>query len=142
MKFVERLVPTLFIIFCFIYFPQTFSFSPDWRSYPQFLLSILFILCVSWLLIDIFYLKSNEQHKSNIIFSRVISTAVLTLIYISLLNIVGFYLLTAIFIPLLMYFLGIKDIKLLIGVSIFFVILLYIGFSIFLGVPTPQGILF
>jgi len=101
-----------------------------------------FILCVFWLLIDIFYLKSNEQHKSNIIFSRVISTAVLTLIYILLLNIVGFYLLTTIFIPLLMYFLGIKDIKLLIGVSIFFVILLYIGFSIFLGVPTPQGILF
>jgi len=142
MKFAERLVPILFIIFCFIYFPQTLSFSTDWRGYPQALLAILFILCVIWLMIDIFYRKSSEQHKSNIIFSRVICTAVSTLIYILMLNIVGFYLLTAIFIPLLMYFLGIRDIKLLIGVSIFFVILLYIGFSTFLGVPTPQGILF
>jgi len=142
MKFAERLLLYIYIIFCFIYFTQTFSFSPDWRGYPQVLLAILFILCVFFLLIDVFYPKSNEHYESNIIFSRVIFVAVLTLIYILMLNIVGFYLATVVFSPILMYFLGIKDIRLLIRINIFFIIVLYIGFSIFLGVPTPQGILF
>jgi len=142
MKFAERLVPILFIIFCFVYFPQTLTFSADWRAYPQVLLVILFILCLFWLLIEILYKRSSEHHESNIVFARVICTVILTLIYILMLNIVGFYLMTAIFISTLMYFLGIKEIKIIFGISVFFTILLYIGFSIFLGVPTPQGILF
>lgn len=142
MKFAERLVPIVFIIFCLIYFPQTFSFSPDWRSYPQVLIAILFILCVFWLMIDIYYRKSIKNNKSNIIFSRVIITTMLTLIYILTLNIVGFYVMTLIFIPTLMFFLGVSNIRLLIGVSISSVIILYILFSTFLGVSTPRGLLF
>lgn len=143
MNLFERLVPILFILFCIVYFPQTFSFSTDWRAYPQILLAILFILCISWLLMDIFFPKKKEQDShSKIIFSRVILTAVLSLIYILMINIVGFYLMTMLFIPTLMYIQGVKNLKLLIGISICFNIFLYIGFSVVLGVPTPHGFLF
>jgi len=142
MKFIERLIPILFIIFCGVYYYQTFSFSPDWRGYPQVLLIILFFLSIIWLLIDFFNKKSTESTQLNIIFPRIIIAFLSTLAYIFLLKIIGFYMITLIFVIFLMYFLGIKNIKLLLGVGILFTVILYLGFSIFLGVPTPKGIFF
>ena len=142
MKFAERLVMILFLIFCGVYYYQTLSFSPDWRGYSQVLLIILSILSIIWLLIDIFIKKAKEYIKEDIVLSRIITTTLSTIAYIFLLKIIGFHMLTLIFMIFLMYFLGVKNIKLLLGVSIFFTVILYLGFSIFLGLPTPKGIFF
>lgn len=140
MKFGERLFPILCLIFCGVYYYQTLSISS--AGYPQVLLIILFILSIIWLLIDIFVKKVKEDVKENIVLSRVIIFALSSLFYYFLIEIIGFYIITPIFMIFLMYVLGVKNIKLLLGVSIFFTFFLYLAFSIFLSLPAPKGIFF
>ena len=135
MKVTEKLISFGFIVFCIVYYLQSITFTSSWRIYPQIFIIMLFILS----LINV--LKSKKDN-GKVIFKepinyKVVIVALSTLIYIFLLNIIGFYILTPMFLIFILAFLGIRDIKTMFITILVFIITIYLGFSMLLSVKTP-----
>ena len=111
------------------------SFSIEYsqaRIFPQVIGVILIILTTMYLLRNI---KTNAPLKGNII--RVIGVGILAILYIIFTPIVGYFVTTPIIIFLIMYYLGMRDIKILILNPIISTILIYLVFVKFFKIPVP-----
>lgn len=143
MKVADRIISIVMMLFCVIYFNMSLEFSARAKFWPQFMILFLFLLSII-LLINSFRKDINIFSKKNIkkiIFSRLIGTILLSIFYIFSIHFIGFYSVTFIYIMSTMYFLGIRNVKILLITSIFSTLLLYIAFKLILEVSTPKGIL-
>lgn len=143
MKIADKIISIVMMLFCVIYFNMSLEFSARAKFWPQFMILSLFLLSTILLInsfrkgIDIFLKKSTEK----IIFSRLIGTILLSIFYIFSIYIIGFFSVTFIYIISTMYFLGTRNIKILLFTSILSTLLLYIGFKLLLEISVPKGIL-
>lgn len=112
--------------------------------YPYFVLGLLFCLTLI-LAINTFFIKAkgNEEEAEkfkDIKIGQFLFIIVASAVYIALIDIIGFF--TTTFIYLLVVMLGLKNnIKWSIITSIIFPIFLYLIFVSFLRVPVPRGFL-
>jgi len=141
----DRIISFLLMLFCGLSYYLSFSFSGEARAYPHFMIFCLFFFSLVLFVSTFINSKKKEREnssKSKIDISRLLNIGILTLAYIVLLNKIGFYSSTAIYLLCAMSLLGIKNIKLLLFTTGIFLLLLYSIFNVFLQLPKPEGILF
>lgn len=85
--------------------------------------------------------EEEEDEASARLTKKIFYFMLSTLLYLLIMNYLGFVITTIIYMPIIMWILGTKSKKTLILLPIGFTVLLYILFSNLLGIPLPQGLL-
>jgi len=141
----DRIISIILLIFCVLYFYLSLSLSIQSKTYPQIIILLLSFLSIVLLTIATFKGEKkieNKNNKEKIITSRVFCVFIITLVYIFLIEKIGFYIDTEIFLVGLIYFLGVRNLKIVFFVPLLFTFFLFIIFRLLLRIPTPIGILF
>ena len=138
-KFDRYLTIGLFILEAF-YFILIKQLPPKAARYPYFVLGLMVFLTIL-LAINTFIIKpKNEEKSGGILYKQFFFVMLASAVYIILIDIIGFFVTTAIYLFVTM--IGLKsNIKWSIVVSIIFPIFLYLIFVSFLRVPVPRGFL-
>lgn len=144
-KYDKFLTIGLFILEAF-YFILIKQLPPKAARYPYFVLGLMFFLTFL-LAINTFLIKpkSAEEDKEedqfkSILYRQFFLIILLSAVYVILIDIIGFFVTTAIYLFVTMLALK-SNIKWSIVVSILFPIFLYLIFVSFLKVPVPRGFL-
>lgn len=143
-KYDRFLTIGLFILEAF-YFLLIKQLPPKAARYPYFVLGLMVFLTLL-LAINTFLIKpknaedkEEDQFKGNL-YSQFFLIIALSAVYVILIDIIGFFVTTAIYLFVTMLALK-SNIKWSIVVSIVFPIFLYLIFVSFLKVPVPRGFL-
>ena len=142
-KYDKFLTIGLFILEAF-YFILIKQLPPKAARYPYFVLGLMVFLTLL-LAINTFIIKpknteeEEDKFKGNL-YRQFFFVIVLSAVYVVLIDIIGFFVTTAIYLFVTMIVLK-SDIKWNIVVSILFPIFLYLVFVSFLKVPVPRGFL-
>ena len=143
-KYDKFLTIGLFILEAF-YFILIKQLPPKAARYPYFVLGLMVFLTLL-LAINTFLIKpkntedkEEDQFKGNL-YGQFFLIMALSAVYVILIDIIGFFVTTAIYLFVTMVILK-SNIKWNIVVSIVFPIFLYLVFVSFLKVPVPRGFL-
>lgn len=144
-KYDKFLTIGLFILEAF-YFLLIKQLPPKAARYPYFVLSLMVFLTLL-LAINTFLIKpknaeeekGEDQFKGNL-YGQFFLIMALSAVYVILIDIIGFFVTTAIYLFVTMVTLK-SSIKWSIVVSILFPVFLYLIFVSFLKVPVPKGFL-
>ena len=144
-KYDKFLTIGLFILEAF-YFILIKQLPPKAARYPYFVLGLMVFLTLL-LAINTFLIKpknteenkEEDQFKGNL-YGQFFLIMALSAVYVILIDIIGFFVTTAIYLFVTMIVLK-SNIKWSIVVSIVFPIFLYLVFVSFLKVPVPRGFL-
>ena len=144
-KYDKFLTIGLFILEAF-YFLLIKQLPPKAARYPYFVLGLMIFLTLL-LAINTFLIKpknteenkEEDQFKGNL-YGQFFLVIALSAVYVILIDIIGFFVTTAIYLFVTMLALK-SNIKWSIVVSILFPIFLYLIFVSFLKVPVPRGFL-
>ena len=144
-KYDKFLTIGLFILEAF-YFILIKQLPPKAARYPYFVLGLMVFLTLL-LAINTFLIKpknteenkEEDQFKGNL-YGQFFLVIALSAVYVILIDIIGFFVTTAIYLFVTMLALK-SNIKWSIVVSILFPIFLYLIFVSFLKVPVPKGFL-
>ena len=143
-KYDKFLTIGLFILEAF-YFILIKQLPPKAARYPYFVLGLMVFLTLL-LAINTFLIKpkntedkEEDQFKGNL-YGQFFLIMALSAVYVILIDIIGFFVTTAIYLFVTMIVLK-SNIKWNIVVSILFPIFLYLVFVSFLKVPVPRGFL-
>ena len=143
-KYDKFLTIGLFILEAF-YFILIKQLPPKAARYPYFVLGLMVFLTLL-LAINTFLIKpkntedkEEDQFKGNL-YGQFFLIMALSAVYVILIDIIGFFVTTAIYLFVTMIVLK-SNIKWNIVVSIVFPIFLYLVFVLFLKVPVPRGFL-
>ena len=143
-KYDKFLTIGLFILEAF-YFLLIKQLPPKAARYPYFVLGLMVFLTLL-LAINTFLIKpkntedkEEDQFKGNL-YGQFFLIMALSAVYVILIDIIGFFVTTAIYLFVTMIILK-SNIKWSIVVSIVFPIFLYLVFVSFLKVPIPSGFL-
>ena len=144
-KYDKFLTIGLFILEAF-YFLLIKQLPPKAARYPYFVLGLMVFLTLL-LAINTFLIKpknseedkEEDQFKGNL-YGQFFLIMALSAVYVILIDIIGFFVTTAIYLFVTMVILK-SNIKWNIVVSIVFPIFLYLVFVLFLKVPVPRGFL-
>ena len=143
-KYDKFLTIGLFILEAF-YFLLIKQLPPKAARYPYFVLGLMVFLTLL-LAINTFLIKpkntedkEEDQFKGNL-YGQFFLIMALSAVYVILIDIIGFFVTTAIYLFVTMVILK-SNIKWSIVVSIVFSIFLYLVFVSFLKVPVPRGFL-
>ena len=144
-KYDKFLTIGLFILEAF-YFLLIKQLPPKAARYPYFVLGLMIFL-ILFLAINTFLIKpknteenkEEDQFKGNL-YGQFFLVIALSAVYVILIDIIGFFVTTAVYLFVTMLALK-SNIKWSIIVSILFPIFLYLIFVSFLKVPVPKGFL-
>ena len=141
-KYDRFLTIGLFVLEAF-YFFLIKQLPPKAARYPEFLLSLMLFLTIL-LAINTFIIKpknveEEDKFKGNL-FKQFFFVIAISVVYVILIDIIGFFVSTAIYLFVTMVALK-SNVKWSIVVSILFPIFLYLVFVSFLKVPVPRGFL-
>lgn len=141
-KYDRFLTIGLFVLEAF-YFFLIKQLPPKAARYPEFVLSLMLFLTIL-LAINTFIIKpknveEEDKFKGNL-FKQFFFVIAISVVYVILIDIVGFFVSTAIYLFVTMVALK-SNVKWSIVVSILFPIFLYLVFVSFLKVPVPRGFL-
>ena len=141
-KYDRFLTIGLFVLEAF-YFFLIKQLPPKAARYPEFVLSLMLILTIL-LAINTFIIKpknveEEDKFKGNL-FKQFFFVIAISVVYVILIDIIGFFVSTAIYLFVTMVALK-SNVKWSIVVSILFPIFLYLVFVSFLKVPVPRGFL-
>ena len=141
-KYDRFLTIGLFVLEAF-YFFLIKQLPPKAARYPEFVLSLMLFLTIL-LAINTFIIKpknveEEDKFKGNL-FKQFFFVIAISVVYVILIDIIGFFVSTAIYLFVTMVVLK-SNVKWSIVVSILFPIFLYLVFVSFLKVPVPRGFL-
>ena len=141
-KYDRFLTIGLFVLEAF-YFFLIKQLPPKAARYPEFVLSLMLFLTIL-LAINTFIIKpknveEEDKFKGNL-FKQFFFVIAISVVYVILIDIIGFFVSTAIYLFVTMVALK-SNVKWSIVVSILFPIFLYLVFVSFLTVPVPRGFL-
>ena len=141
-KYDRFLTIGLFVLEAF-YFFLIKQLPPKAARYPEFVLSLMLFLTIL-LAINTFIIKpknveEEDKFKGNL-FKQFFFVIAISVVYVILIDIIGFFVSTAIYLFVTMVALK-SNVKWSIVVSILFPLFLYLVFVSFLKVPVPRGFL-
>lgn len=140
-KYDKILTIALFIIEI-LYFFMIKALPEKAAKYPFFVLGLMVVLTVI-LGIKSFLIKNNEENKKvfdGFLLKQFLFIVVISAIYIFIIDILGFFTSTLIYLITIMFSLKTNK-KIAIISSIIFCIIIYCVFVLFLKVPVPRGFL-
>lgn len=119
----------------FLFFLETNTIKDYGARIFPYVISISVILSATIILLRTYYnLGKKENYVDFSGTAFVLFIVVLILCYIGLINIIGFYVSTSLFLYVFMWLLGQKNIKLILLLSLLIPILIYLFFDLSLGV--------
>ncbi|WP_226530750.1 tripartite tricarboxylate transporter TctB family protein [Metabacillus niabensis] len=149
MAIVNHIFSAVMIVLALCFYLLGNTLSDDAAKWPQFFSILLIILSIG-LIIDTI-IKPNRESETSITEKQKIDqkdknhnltyTGILTILYLLLMNFIGFLILTPIYIFGLLWLLTYREVKKLIFLSIGTTIGITALFQYLLGVPIPQGFL-
>jgi len=145
-KEVLILVPILII--CVWLYSVAANFPEESRRYPQLLLIAIGAMAVIETLSKAIKMNKSVDNlepvtkQSPAVLIRVLTVAAMCVVYVYLVDLLGFFSSTAVFSIALMYYLGLRKIKTLISVAVGLNLGVYLLFVAFLRIAMPRGILF
>jgi len=84
--------------------------------------------------------ETIKQNKNELL--RIIFFIIISIIYFIMINKLGYFLSTLIVLPIIFWYFGFKNKKIIITISIIFVLAIYLLFYKIMLVPFPQGSIF
>ena len=141
----------LLSVLCYI---ESLSYPYESAYFPRFIIMLLAILGVATVVKEIIKHKKSSDIKQSETSSRdekiafwmiprVRKVALMifsSLVYMVVMNYVGFFVTTSVYLPIMMRFLGIRKLKTLFLSTFVVVFVIYMLFVAFLNVPFPEGI--
>jgi putative tricarboxylic transport membrane protein len=148
-RLAELFILTSFTIMAVLLYRSTVSFPQVTQGstamYIRFLAGSLGVLCLVELGLNI-RTKRKATLTANLKITdrpvRFWSLLILMVLYAGLLEPLGFYLASALFLPLTMYALGGRELRSILLTSAGVLLFVYLVFALILGVPLPEGTLF
>lgn len=135
---------TLMVLVAIFFFVFSANFEGNARLWPK-LFSIILILLSTGLIIETTIKAKHHKQKVNTMNLRknlyVIYIAIIMLIYLLIMRIIGFLVLTPIFVGIVLWILNYRKVKTIILLSTTFTIAILIVFQFMLNIPLPQGVL-
>lgn len=141
MKNVDRITGISFILFGLIFLYETTKLPVDSQSYPRFMIGIMMVLAL--LVIIRSFMRSSVKKTWGELFEgvewkRLLFVLLGSLGYLFLVNVLGFFVTTIIYLLITMIVLKANRLTILISIPVF-TLVLYLIFRVFLKVPLPTG---
>lgn len=147
MRQINFLIAAVLGLVIMIFYLASRDITPPSHVYPLTIIYLLGFLVVAMLVINLFIPGAAATVKpfANTKKLRLMGVAVSSVVYIVSIQQLGFYFTSVIYLFLFTWILGgrskkARDILTSAGVSLAVMILIYLGFNLFLKVPTPAGI--
>lgn len=139
----DRFLTIFLIIVETFYFILIKGLPEKAAKYPLFVLGLMFLLTLM-LGIKSFFKEISVNDKKDLFkdveLKQFLLVLLVSLVYIFLIDIIGFFVSTFIYLNILMF--GLKaNLKIGLITSVGFCVLIYLVFVVFLRVPVPSGIL-
>ena len=148
----KDLIPSVFLYLLSAYFwIKSYALPIESGKFPRMvaiLLTVLVTIHTIQILIKGFKEGKNAENKENhgkddeFILNRLLFSLGTSVIYVFVINIIGFLLATPIYLVSTMLLLGVNNKKNIAIATMISVALIYVGFKVLLNVPVPQGIIF
>jgi len=133
---------------------ETLSYPYESAYYPRFIIMLLAILGVATVVTEIIKLKkatdikqaeksSKDEKIAFWMIPRVRKVTMMifgSLVYMVVMNYVGFFVTTSVYLPVMMRLLGIRKLRTVFLSTFVVVFVIYMIFVAFLNVPFPEGI--
>ena len=131
---------------CAYFFAETLKLKPESQTYPKFTIILLFGLTTLYLLQMLVAAfkngtESGKEHFKGFQVKQFFGCLIATILYVVLINYLGFYLSTVLFMAAVLLYLKVPYLHSAIAIVVL-VGLIYFAFGKFLGVRLPQGMLF
>lgn len=146
MKYTDVGVVAVFYVICGLFFAETMKLPPESQTYPKFIVIVLFALTTMYLIQMIMNAvrHGTESGKSDFAgfqAKQFFVCLVLSLLYILAVIYIGFYVSTAVFLVVSLFFLKVKPLYIAIA-TVALMLLIYCAFTLFLRVQLPNELLF
>ena len=142
------------ILLSILSYIETLSYPYESAYYPRFIIMLLAFLGVATVVTEIIKLKkttdikqaeksSNDEKIAFWMMPRVRKVTMMifgSLVYMVVMNYVGFFVTTSVYLPIMMRLLGIRKLKTVFLSTFVVVFVIYMIFVAFLNVPFPEGI--
>jgi len=135
----------LVLIFSIVFFIESLNYPASAATLPQILIVIIALLAIGMFIEA--YIKSKktdakqvEKESEKINVKRVIIFASMIALYIILIDVIGYFILTPIFLFAALQYLKSTKVSTAIILSVVFTVFVYGLFSMFLNIPLPMGI--
>ena len=144
MKWTDLGVVVFMYAVCGYFFAKTLSLPAEIQSYPKFTVSALFLLTTLYLVqMLVAAFKNGTESGMDKTFkgfqaAQFFVTLIATIVYVVLINFLGFYIATALFLICLLLYLKVPYLYAAIAVAVILA-LVYFAFAKFLGVKLPVG---
>ena len=146
MKYTDVGVVAVFYVICGLFFAETMKLPAESQTYPKFIVIILFGLTTLYLIQMImnavkYGTESGKEDFKGFQAKQFFVCLVLSLLYILAVINIGFYVSTAVFLVVSLYFLKVKPLYIAIA-TVALLLLIYGAFTLFLRVQLPSNLLF
>ncbi|ASN04389.1 tripartite tricarboxylate transporter TctB family protein [Virgibacillus necropolis] len=136
----------IYILSGYFYFEAS-GFRENAGIFPEMVSLILLVLNTIYLFQELKEkrkISKNNSGKSTIVkpTKQFYVITIASIGYVALLNVIGFLILTPMYLALIMFYLGGKRKKVIFPIVIVFTFAVYISFSSLLNISIPQGIIF
>lgn len=130
---------------CAYFYTQNLQLKPESQTYPRFTIILLFALTTMYLVKMLIQAFKNGVHKGkdeafkDFQPAQFFVSLALVVLYVVMINFIGFYIATFIFMTLLLLYLKVPKLHALIAV-VAIMLLIYLAFGLFLKVKLPEGV--
>lgn len=135
----------LFLFFSIIFYLESLKLPETAARLPQLLIVIIIILSIAMFIESVIKPKkmaaSNNDFVQNIAVKRVFLFAVFIALYIFLIDTIGYFIVTPIFVIVAFIYLKAAKLKTVIFIAVGFTAFIYALFVMFLKIPVPMGLL-
>ena len=136
---IDQITSIILLFLGILFYSITKNYPSGAAAFPRAICIIIIVLAVLLFLSSLnpkFSVKIKKE-ENKFIFWQFASIAVMTIFYIYFIILLGYFMITPIYIFCSMFVLRVRNSKLLIMVPLFSTILLFLTFRTFLNVPLP-----
>lgn len=140
-KIIDYALYAFFYLSSLVFIFNTDEFEGNAALYPRVIAATVILLTTILVLRELSG-KAGSSKQDDSVPKKLYVSSILSVLYVGLVSVVGYFIATPIFIVSLSNFLGFKNIKATIITCIVLELVIYLAFKVALGVPVPSGILF
>ncbi|WP_100012679.1 tripartite tricarboxylate transporter TctB family protein [Lentibacillus sediminis] len=142
----HSIASVLVLIFCTVFFLESLNYPASAARLPQILIILVALLAIGMFIeafiknkkTDVKSAVKKEAEKINV--KRVVLFTILIALYIILIDVIGYFIVTPVFLFVAMTYLRATKVYMALILSIGFTVFIYGLFSMFLNIPLPMGI--
>ncbi len=140
-KIIDYTLYAFFYVSSLVFIFNTTDFEGNAANYPRTIAAIV-ILLTTILVLKELRGKATTSKQEDTITKKLYISSVLSVLYVGLVAVTGYFIATPIFVISMTQLLGFKNLKATIITCIVLELVIYLAFKVALGVPVPSGMIF